>query len=139
MAYDYASIKETADALIEKFGTEVQIERKAEGGDWNKKYNPETMHTYWEDSEGTIVYTAPEDSISVWTGTAIITNWSYEMIANGEVKTSDVRMVISSSVELKVGDEVTTASGRTFYIVPPISVKKPDDDIILAQVVNCRE
>jgi hypothetical protein len=137
--YDYASIKEKAGDLIERFGTSIQIDRIGSDTTWTKKYDPATMQSYWENEIGTIVYESPEGVTNTWTGKAVLSNWPKSMLDDKIVETSDIRLVVVSEVEVKVGDEITTAAGRVLKVVPPTRLIKPDGETLIVQEVNCRE
>jgi hypothetical protein len=139
MSYDYTPMKEKAEELIGRFGTFIQIERKGSDADWTKKYDPATMRSYWEDSERNIVYEAPEDTVSTWDGKAVLSNWPKTMLDNRVVETSDIRMIVVSDVEVKSGDLIITASGRSLNVVPPTRLISPNGKDLIVQEVNSRE
>lgn len=134
----YSALKKTADSLIAKFGTTFIIEREGSSSNWTKKYNPETMEHYWEDSSGTISTTLPADIPTQITGTVVIGDWVQNLVDGSTIIQGDKMLIVSCDELVQLGDVMVFSAGVSYTLVAPLKVTDPANDGHVVQEVNGR-
>jgi hypothetical protein len=126
---NYVGLVSDVVALIRDAGKEVSISHVIPASGWTKGWDVATESPYWEDSEGNRVTTDPSTE-------QIMAGYSVEVdskvVPEGSLEKVQTRKWLMTVVP-EVGDEITTASGRTFT-VQSVREIQPGDVTLYAEV-----
>ena len=110
MSFNYASLKNTADALLTKFGEILTFTRTAQG-----VYDPITGTT--------------SNTTSTFDKLAVALEYSDQDIADGSIERGD-RKLIAEAYGYEIGDTVVI-NGTSFTVVN-VSITSPSDTVVVA-------
>ena len=123
--FDYASIRDNkVKPAIERFGQTITITRNEDLGNWTKSYNPVEMRYEWYNSDTLqTVYVEPAETVVVYTGTGVLTNYTNEEIDDTNILRQDKKLLTIDLPQAQQGDIVTI--GTTDYAVASVKVISP--------------
>jgi hypothetical protein len=112
----YTDIRDdVAIPLVEEYGQSITVKRYVDG-DWERKFSTSELKYYWEDSEGTIVWTDPSGEPVEYSGYGVVTFFSEDQIDGTNIQQSD-RLIIAVSIsEPQIGDVFVIGSTEYKYV-----------------------
>lgn len=114
--YDYGPITNTAERLINRFGSTITIERDSSSL-WVKSYDRIKGEVIWTNSDtGEVVRTEPTSGLDSFSVNGVLTDFSSKEVDGTLIKATDKKLLIENTEVPKLGDVFVVGGNRFKYI-----------------------